>query len=119
MYRIEYTTYNGFDNVKWADLKPDAERIAAGLRKLKHVSNVRVNSTEQQHEVGDRFMLCPQCEFGCRMSQMPRSFTLDADEHDNPWVLCKHYKTPEKCTYRKLHNTVYPPHPGNNRGNND
>ncbi len=105
-YRIEYTTYNKFDNARWADQKSEAERIATGLSKLKHVSNVRIVNRDEQQAETDRFMFCGQCNFMCRLKQLPRGFCLDTNEPDNPFVWCKQYATPEMCSYRKRLNKI-------------
>lgn len=99
MYRVEYRTYNGFDNCKFAERSEEADRIASGLSRLKHVSNIRVIDTTQPDIFEDRFMFCATCNFGCRLSQLPEGFALDTDEPDNPWVWCESRGDKAACKF--------------------
>ncbi|MEN5154712.1 hypothetical protein [Stenotrophomonas muris] len=97
LFRIEYTTYNGFDNCVWRTTSEEAGAIAESLRKLKHVTDVRVVPAQPMPEGEDRFMMCATCDFMCRLSQLPAGFSLDTDEPDNPWVWCARHETTIRC----------------------
>lgn len=41
-FRINYKTYNAFENVVFKNTRKEAEEIASSLIRMKHVSNVEV-----------------------------------------------------------------------------
>lgn len=100
MFRIAYTTQGAFDAIAWADSLPEAQRKAAGLAALKHVSNVRIlEGASSPLDKEDRYVFCQSCNFVCKLSQLPRGFALDNGEDDCSRVWCRSWPETDGCEY--------------------
>ena len=100
MFRIVYVSQGAFDQIAWADKLEDANRKAARLAKLQHVTNVRVlDGAFAPDDKEDRYVFCCSCSFACRISQLPKGFVLDSAEEDCSRVWCKSWPNTLGCQF--------------------